>query len=77
MQVKFEKVDAPEKEEALIKAQSNTDDIKAAIELLENEKSPLLKTAKRFFWKHHSFITSNPWIKEPLYTQKMIALNPS
>ena len=38
MQVKFEKVDAPEKEEALIKAQSNTDDIKAAIELLEGGK---------------------------------------
>ena len=45
MQVKFEKVDSPEKEEAIIKAQSNTDDIKAAIELLEGgkRKLPLIK----------------------------------
>ena len=45
MQVKFEKVDSSEKEEALIKAQSNTDDIKAAIELLEGgkRKLPLIK----------------------------------
>ena len=45
MQVKFEKVDSPEKEEALIKAQTNTDDIKAAIELLEGgkRKLPLIK----------------------------------
>ena len=45
MQVKLEKVDSPEKEEALIKAQTNTDDIKAAIELLEGgkRKLPLIK----------------------------------
>ena len=41
MQVKFEKVDSPEKEEAIIKAQSNTDDIRAAIELLEGGKRKL------------------------------------
>ncbi|MCR4930234.1 MAG: LytTR family transcriptional regulator DNA-binding domain-containing protein [Lachnospiraceae bacterium] len=48
MQVKFEKVDAPEKEEALIKAQSNTDDIKAAIELLEGgkRKIPLIQNGE-------------------------------
>ncbi len=45
MQVTFEKADSPEKEEALIKAQTITDDIKAAIELLEGgkRKIPLLK----------------------------------
>ena len=32
MQVRFETVDSPEKEEALIKAQTKSDDIKAAIE---------------------------------------------
>ena len=41
MQVRFEKVDSPEKEEAIIKAQSNTDDIRAAIELLEGGKRKL------------------------------------
>ena len=48
MQVKFEKVDAPEKEETLIKAQSNTDDIKAAIELLEGgkRKIPLIQNGE-------------------------------
>ena len=45
MQVTFEKADSPEKEEALIKVQTITDDIKAAIELLEGgkRKLPLLK----------------------------------
>ena len=45
MQVRFETVDSPEKEEALIKAQTKSDDIKAAIELLEGgkRKIPLLK----------------------------------
>ena len=45
MRVIFEKVDSPDKEEALIKAQSNTDDIKVAIELLEGgrRKIPLIK----------------------------------
>ena len=45
MKVTFEIVDSPEKEEALIKAQSNTEDIKAAIEILEGGKRrlPLIK----------------------------------
>ena len=45
MQVRFEQVDSPEKEEAIIRAQSQTDDIRAAIELLEGreKKIPLIK----------------------------------
>ena len=45
MQVRFEQVDSPSKEEAIIKAQSQTDDIKAAIEILEGreKKIPLIK----------------------------------
>jgi len=45
MQVRFEKVDSPDKEEAFIKAQTNTEDIKAAIEILEGgkRKLPLIK----------------------------------
>jgi DNA-binding LytR/AlgR family response regulator len=45
MQVRFEQVNSPEKEEAIIRAQSQTDDIKAAIEILEGreKKIPLIK----------------------------------
>ena len=45
MQVRFEQVNSPSEEGAVIKAQSQTDDIKAAIELLEGRerKIPLIK----------------------------------
>ena len=45
MQVRFEQVNSPSEEGAVIKAQSQTDDIKAAIELLEGreKKIPLIK----------------------------------
>ena len=48
MQVTFEQVDSIEKEEALIKAQSKTEDIKAAIELLEGgkRKIPLIQNGE-------------------------------
>ena len=48
MQVTFEQVDSTEKEEALIKAQSKTEDIKAAIELLEGgkRKIPLIQNGE-------------------------------
>ena len=51
MKVRFEQVDSPEKEEALIRAQSVTEDIKAAMDLLEgNErKIPLLKDGNNVF----------------------------
>ena len=51
MKVRFEQVDSPEKEEAVIRAQSQTEDIKAAIDLLEgNErKIPLLKDGNNVF----------------------------
>ena len=34
MRVSFEQVDSPDKEEALIRAQSETEDIRAAMEIL-------------------------------------------
>ncbi|MBO4346919.1 MAG: LytTR family transcriptional regulator DNA-binding domain-containing protein [Lachnospiraceae bacterium] len=48
MRVTFEKVDSSDKEEALIKAVSETEDIKAAMEILEGgvRKTPLLKDGK-------------------------------
>ncbi len=51
MRVRFEQVDSPDKEEALIRAQAQTEDIKAAIDLLEgNErKIPLLKDGNNVF----------------------------
>ncbi|MCR4648991.1 MAG: LytTR family transcriptional regulator DNA-binding domain-containing protein [Lachnospiraceae bacterium] len=57
MQVTFEKVDSPEKEEAIIRAQSNTDDIKAAMELLEGgkRKIPLLKDGETVLMAVTSF----------------------
>ena len=38
MKVRFEQVDSPSKEEAVIRAQSQTEDIKAAIDLLEGNE---------------------------------------
>ena len=57
MQVKFEKVDSPEKEEAFIKAQSNTEDIKAAIEILEGgkRKLPLIKDGETILCETTAF----------------------
>ena len=57
MQVTFEKADSPEKEEALIKAQTITDDIKAAIELLEGgkRKIPLLKNGETVLLETSAF----------------------
>ena len=51
MRVRFEQVDSPDREEALIRAQSQTEDIKAAIDLLEgNErKIPLIKDGNNVF----------------------------
>ena len=51
MKVIFEQVDSPAKEEAVIRAQSQTVDIKAAIDLLEgNErKIPLIKDGNNVF----------------------------
>ena len=51
MRVRFEQVDSPDKEEAVIRAQEETVDIKAAIDLLEgNErKIPLLKDGNNVF----------------------------
>ena len=51
MRVRFEHVDSPDKEEAVIRAQEETVDIKAAIDLLEgNErKIPLLKDGNNVF----------------------------
>ena len=48
MRVILEKVDSSDKEEALIKAVNETDDIKAAMEILEGgvRKTPLLKDGK-------------------------------
>ncbi len=48
MRVILEKVDSSDKEEALIKAVNETDDIKAAMEILEGgvRKTPLLKEGK-------------------------------
>jgi Response regulator of the LytR/AlgR family len=45
MRVIFEQVDAPEKEEAIIRAEKKTDEIQAAMELLEGgkRKIPLLR----------------------------------
>ena len=50
MQVRFEQVSSPSEEGAVIKAQSQTDDIKAAIELLEGRerKIPLIKDGNNF-----------------------------
>lgn len=57
MQVIFEKVDSPEKEEAFIKAQSNTEDIKAAIEILEGgkRKLPLIKDGETILCETTAF----------------------
>ena len=57
MQVTIEKADSPEKEEALIKAQTITDDIKAAIELLEGgkRKIPLLKNGETVLLETSAF----------------------
>ena len=51
MRVRFEQVDSPEKEEALIRAQIKSDDIKAAIEILEGNqrKIPLIKDGNNVF----------------------------
>ena len=51
MRVRFEQVDSPDREEVLIRAQSQTEDIKAAIDLLEgNErKIPLIKDGNNVF----------------------------
>ena len=51
MRVRFEQVDSPEKEEALIRAQIKSDDIKAAIEILEGKqrKIPLIKDGNNVF----------------------------
>ncbi len=51
MRVRFEQVDSPEKEEALIRAQIKSDDINAAIEILEGNqrKIPLIKDGNNVF----------------------------
>ena len=51
MKVTLEIVDSPDKEEALIKTQSNNEDIKAAVEILEGgkRKLPLVKDGETVF----------------------------
>ena len=57
MRVTIEKVDSPDKEEALIKTQSNSEEVKAAVELLEGgkHKIPLLKDGETIFLETSSF----------------------
>lgn len=51
MQVRFEQVDSPDKEEAVIRARAKTDDIKAAIGILEGNGRtiPLIKDGNSVF----------------------------
>jgi len=57
MRVIFEKVDSFEKEEAIIKAQSDNEDVKYAIELLEGgkKKIPLIKEGQTFLGEVSTF----------------------
>ena len=57
MKVKLEIVDSPDKEEALIKTQSNNEDIKAAVEILEGgrKRLPLVKDGETVFIDIASF----------------------
>ena len=57
MKVTLEIVDSPDKEEALIKTQSNNEDIKAAVEILKGgrKRLPLVKDGETVFIDIASF----------------------
>ena len=69
MQVTFEQVDSTEKEETLITAQSKTEDIKAAIELLEGgkRKIPLIQNGETILLETSLFTATVSYIRCSYY----------